>query len=77
MINIDQPHISPTANLPQTIVMAAGPGDVQDVIVDGKVLIKDKVCLHFDEEEIRHEAKEAYKRIAKRAGLTLPSAYFN
>ena len=32
LLNIDQPHIVPTANLPQTIVMAAGPADVQDVI---------------------------------------------
>jgi 5-methylthioadenosine/S-adenosylhomocysteine deaminase len=76
LLDIDQPHIAPTANLPQTIVMAAGPGDVNDVIVDGQVLVKDRKCPHLDEEEIRHEAGKAFQRIARRAGLALPGAYY-
>jgi 5-methylthioadenosine/S-adenosylhomocysteine deaminase len=75
LLDIDQPHLAPTANLPQTVVMAAGPGDVKDVIVDGKLLMKDRQLLHLDEETIRNDASEVLKAMAQRLDLPLKDAY--
>jgi len=75
LLDIDQPHLAPTANLSQTVVMAAGPGDVKDVIVDGKLLMKDRQLLHLDEETIRNDASEVLKAIAQRLDLPLKDAY--
>ncbi len=75
LLDIDQPHISPTANLPQTIVMAAGPADVKHVIVDGRLLLKDRQFLDIDEAEIRRKAALALERVARRAGLQMASPY--
>ncbi len=69
LVQINKSHIYPTLNLPSTLVMAAGPDDVADVIIDGRLLMKDRVLLHLDEEAIRCEAGKAIERVAKRAGL--------
>ncbi len=75
LLDINKPHLSPTAHLPKTIATAAGPDDVTDVIVDGKILIKDKSFLHLDEDEIRHEAGKAMLSVGKRANLSLEIPY--
>ena len=75
LVDIDQPHISPTANLPQTIVMAAGPSDVKHVIVDGRLVLKDREFVEIDEQAIRREAAAALQRVSQRAGLPLPAPY--
>ena len=75
MLDIDQPHITPTANLPQTVVMAAGPADVKHVIVDGRLVLKDREFVEIDEQAIRREAAAALQRVGQRAGLPLPAPY--
>lgn len=75
LLDIDKPHLSPTAHLPKTIATTAGPDDVSDVIVDGTLLIRDKELLHLDEERIRREAGSAMMEIGKRANLDLESPY--
>jgi 5-methylthioadenosine/S-adenosylhomocysteine deaminase len=75
LLGLDKPHLSPSVNLLKSIVMAAGPNDVQDVIVDGKLLMHDRVLLHLDEEQIRRQAATAMQQAGKRAGLSLDSMY--
>ncbi len=75
LLGLDKPHLSPSVNLLKSIVMAAGPDDVQDVIVDGKLLMHDRVLLHLDEEQIRRQAAAAMQQVGKRAGLALDSMY--
>lgn len=77
LLDIEKPHLSPTAHLPKTIATAAGPDDVTDVIVDGKLLIKDKEFLHLDEDKIRREAGIALLAIGEKADLELGSPYVN
>ncbi len=76
LLNLDAPHLSPTAHLPKTIVMAAGPDDVNDLIVNGKWLIRDHKFIHLDEEEIRFTAGQALKRVSEKAGLDIRAGYF-
>lgn len=75
LLDLNKPHLSPTAHLPKTIATVAGPDDVTDVIVDGKLLIKDMSFLHLDEDEIRHEAGKAMLSVGKRANLSLEFPY--
>jgi 5-methylthioadenosine/S-adenosylhomocysteine deaminase len=77
LLDINKPHLSPTAHLPKTIATVAGPDDVTDVIVDGHLIIKNNTFVHIDEEKIRHEAGEAMLAVGKKADLSLESPYVN
>jgi 5-methylthioadenosine/S-adenosylhomocysteine deaminase len=75
LLDIKNSHLMPTLNLVNTIVMAAGPDDIRDVIIDGKIIMKDRQLLFLDEEKIRSEASEAMVRTAKRASINLSNSY--
>jgi 5-methylthioadenosine/S-adenosylhomocysteine deaminase len=75
LMDINNSHLMPTLNLVNTVVMAAGPEDIQDVIIDGKIIMKDRQLLYLDEEKIRNEASEALIQIAKRASLNFSKSY--
>jgi 5-methylthioadenosine/S-adenosylhomocysteine deaminase len=75
LLDMNQIHLSPTADLPKTLVLNGGPDDITDVIVDGKLLLKDRQFLHLDETEIRRKAGEALLKIGKKANLALPAPY--
>ncbi len=76
LLNLDAPHLSPTAHLPKTIVMSAGPDDVNDVIVNGCWIIKDRRFLHLDEAEIRRQAGQALQRVSRKANLNTTAGYW-
>ena len=67
LLNIDQPHLSPTQNLINTIVEAANGHDVTDSIMNGKIVMKNREVLTLDEEKVRREAQIHMEEIIKRA----------
>ncbi|MFD1360061.1 amidohydrolase family protein [Lentibacillus salinarum] len=69
LVNIDQPHIEPTHNLIHTLIDSCNHQDVKDVIVDGKIVMKNREVLTMDEERIKYESKKQMKEIAVRASL--------
>jgi 5-methylthioadenosine/S-adenosylhomocysteine deaminase len=71
VILIDQtaPHMSPTHHLLRTLVMCATPHDVQDVIVNGRVLMRDRMLAEIDEQEVIRKAAEHLRAVARRAGF--------
>ena len=75
LLDVNQIHLSPTADLPKTVVLNGGPDDVCDVIVDGKVLLQDRTFPDFDVEEVRRKAGEALLRVGERENLALSSVY--
>ena len=75
LLSLKALHLSPTADLAKTMVANAGGSDVNDVIIDGKLLLRDRKFLHIDEDEVRIKAGEALLRVGKSAGLRLPSVY--
>jgi len=77
LLDVDKPHLSPTAHLPKTIVTAAGPDDVSDVIVNGCLLIHNHEFLDLDEEQIRRDAGQAMLEVGRRANLSLEAPYLN
>jgi hypothetical protein len=61
----------------KTVVMSAGPDDVCDVIVNGRLLLHKRAFVHLDEERIRRQAGEALLRIGRKAGLKLNDPFVN
>lgn len=57
-INMDQPHLCPTGNKLHTLFECVNAGDVSDMIVGGRVLMKDREVLSMDEERIMYESKQ-------------------
>lgn len=69
LVNIDQPHIWPTRNLVNTIVESVTSKDVEDVIIDGKLVMKNREMLTLDEERIMYESAARMESIAQKAGI--------
>ena len=67
LLNLDQPHLTPTQNLINTIVEAANGHDVTDSIINGKIVMKNREVLTLDEEKIRREAQTHMEEIIRRA----------
>lgn len=61
-INLNQPHLCPTGNLIHTLIESVNAGDVEDMIVGGKLLMKGQNILVLDEEKILSKAKEYIKQ---------------
>ncbi|UQZ83479.1 Atrazine chlorohydrolase [Paenibacillus konkukensis] len=69
LIDIDQPHITPTRILINTIVESVTSRDVEDVVIDGKIVMKNRQVLTLDEERIMHESQKTMESIARKAGI--------
>ena len=57
-INLDQPHLIPTGNVIHTLLECVNAGDVWDMIVNGRILMKDREVLSLDEERILYESRK-------------------
>jgi 5-methylthioadenosine/S-adenosylhomocysteine deaminase len=45
---------------------------VRDVVVDGRVVIRDGRCTTVDEDELRRTARDAQRALLARAGIEVP-----
>ncbi len=57
LLNMDQPHLVPRHDLAANVVHSARAGDIDYVIVDGKVLLRKGELTTLDEEKIMREAE--------------------
>lgn len=71
MISIDltQPHISPTANLTNTLLETVNAGDVSDMIVSGKLIMRDRTVLTMDEKAVLNQAKQLQETLFEKRGM--------
>ena len=58
LVDFDRPHLRPRHDLIANLVHSAKGADVTHVIVDGKLLMRDRVLLTLDEERILYEAEQ-------------------
>lgn len=58
-IDLNQPHIMPTNNLVHTLMETVCASDVADMVVNGKVIMRNREVLSLDEEKILFLAKKA------------------
>lgn len=68
LIDMRKPHLTPRAigdhdNLIATLVWSACAADVDTVIVDGKIVVKNRKITRVNEETVRREAQEASDRL--------------
>ncbi|MCL6515520.1 amidohydrolase [Alicyclobacillus sp.] len=63
LLNLDSPHFLPTYDLLSNIVYAAGAGDVTDVFVAGRALLRNREPVTLDVERIRHEVRRLEARL--------------
>jgi len=66
VIDLDAPHLRPLYDPISAIVYSASGADVKDVIVNGRVLMKDRVFTSLDPDEIRGEVREISRNIGLR-----------
>jgi cytosine/adenosine deaminase-related metal-dependent hydrolase len=78
-VNMQQPHLTPAFMHVHRLVYQAVASDVDNVIVDGVVIMEDRKVLNVDEKEILKEANEESLRTIERAGIERymqPTKYF-
>jgi len=64
-VSFDDVHFIPTYDVTSHLVYVADEKDVTSVVVDGRVLMKDKKILTIDTERVTREATELARRIQK------------
>ena len=69
VLNMQKPHLTPTFNAVSNIVYAAEGSDVETTIIDGKVIMQNRVVKTLDEESVLRTANERAFKVIKRAGL--------
>jgi 5-methylthioadenosine/S-adenosylhomocysteine deaminase len=56
LIDLDAPHLLPVHDIVNTLVYCARADDVECTIIDGQVVMRDRVVQTIDEEKVRREA---------------------
>ncbi|MCL4459032.1 MAG: amidohydrolase [Chloroflexi bacterium] len=69
VIDLDTPHTAPVHRVPSALVYNTNCGDVDTVIVDGRVLLQGKRFCHLDEEAVLKTAGRAARGLLARAGV--------
>ena len=59
-INLDKPHLQPIYNPYSHIVYCATQGDVENVMVNGNLIMENRKVKTMDEEKILKKAKEFF-----------------
>ncbi|MCL4458929.1 MAG: amidohydrolase [Chloroflexi bacterium] len=70
IVDLEQPHISPVHRPLSSIVYCANGNDVLTTIIDGEIVMEDRVVKTVSEADIVREAQRRADSIVARAGLT-------
>ncbi|MBI4731443.1 MAG: amidohydrolase [Chloroflexi bacterium] len=71
LIDVRKPHLAPFHNIPGLLVYSALGSDVDTVIVDGKVLLRNRQFTTLDIADIMERVQAAFQALLKRAGWNL------
>ena len=64
-IDMNQPHLCPTGDKIHTLLECVNAGDVSDMVVSGRVLMKNRTVLTLDEERILYESRKYMEETAR------------
>ena len=64
VVDMNRPHLVPLYHPVSNLVYSASGADVKDVVVDGKILMKDRIFHTLDAEKIMARVREIALRIA-------------
>jgi 5-methylthioadenosine/S-adenosylhomocysteine deaminase len=71
LVSLKKPHLVPPLNPVSHLVYAANGADVETVIIDGKIVMKDRVVETIDEDEVMRHANERGAKLLARSGLEI------
>ena len=66
LVDIRKPHFQPVNDLVSQLVHCAKAADVDTVVADGRVLMRERKCAFLDEEEILRRAQAAQRDLMHR-----------
>ena len=69
-IDTDAPHLQPVWNPVATAVFAAQGRDVDTVVIDGRIVMRDRVVRTMDEAAVLDDVRSRFRAVAARAGVT-------
>ncbi|HWQ74894.1 MAG TPA: amidohydrolase [Syntrophomonas sp.] len=64
LVSLEEAHMIPRYDLIANLVYSAQAADVQTVIINGRIVMEDRVIKTFDEQEVLERAKQAAQRLA-------------
>jgi cytosine/adenosine deaminase-related metal-dependent hydrolase len=70
VIDTRKPHLTPSPNPVSTVVHCATGADVREVVIGGKVVVRDGRVLTLDEEKVVRTARERAEALYRRAGVS-------
>jgi 5-methylthioadenosine/S-adenosylhomocysteine deaminase len=62
VLDVDNPKFTPLINVPAHVVNNAAPADVETVIVDGEVVVRNRIPKTMDVAEVQQQAERAVDR---------------
>lgn len=71
LLNLDSPFAMPVHRVPSAIVYNAGARDVDTVIVNGQILMREKEFLCLDEKQVLAQARQVCATLFDRAGVVV------
>jgi 5-methylthioadenosine/S-adenosylhomocysteine deaminase len=71
IVNMQKPHLTPTFNPVSNLVYAAEGSDVETTIIDGKIIMANRVVKSLDEEKIIRNANEHAVKLLDRAEIEI------
>jgi 5-methylthioadenosine/S-adenosylhomocysteine deaminase len=74
VIDLKKPHLTPCARPISNLVYSANGSDVVTTIVDGKIIMENRVVKTVDEEEIIEKASSITKRLVEESGINVFAA---
>ena len=69
VLELGRLHTTPRPEVVSTVVYAADARDVRDVLIDGRVVLRDGELQTLDEREVVEEAARQYELLAARSGI--------
>ena len=63
ILDMNKPHLTPIYNVYSHIVYAASGSDVSTVIINGKIVMRDRVLLNMDIQDIMKKVRKIAKKI--------------
>jgi cytosine/adenosine deaminase-related metal-dependent hydrolase len=79
-VDLDQPHLIPRAHIPQLLSYYVEGADVANVVVDGRILMRDRRVVTVDASDTvrwaEEEAEAAFRRVDVREYLALTPAFW-
>ena len=69
VVELGRLHTTPLPDVVSSLVYAAGAADVRDVLIDGRVVLRDGELQTLEEREVVAEAARQYELLAARSGV--------